>query len=148
AVGRFYGAFPHRQKRALEINYKILLGLNRSGLRRMVKHTFENFAVTLYDFFNPSNVVVDIPDRARLEALREKHGGLMVLTFHLGNWEQGARVMSQWGWPVTAVYQPYQNAHFKKLIESNRAPNVHFIPVGRRAAHGVRESLKRGDVVA
>ena len=84
----------------------------------------------------------------KLEKLREQHPGILVLTFHMGHWELGARTMKQWGWPVTAVYQPYQNKSFKKSIESRRAEGVNFIPVGGNAANGVRAALRRGDVVA
>ena len=91
---------------------------------------------------------MSVPDRKKLEKAREKNKGVLVLTFHMGHWELGARTMSQWGWPVTAVYQPYKNKKFKEVIESRRAPGVNFVAVGENAASGVREALKRGDMVA
>jgi lauroyl/myristoyl acyltransferase len=147
-IGWVYSRYPHAQKKALETNLSQLLGLKGAELARATTETFKNFTVTLYDFFTPNGIKVEVPERAKLEELRKKHPGVMFLTFHMGHWELGARVMRQWGWPVTAVYQPYRNKKFKQVIESRRAPGVNFIPVGQRAATGVRDALKRGDVVA
>ena len=72
----------------------------------------------------------------------------MILTFHVGHWELGARTLSEWGWPVTAVYQEYQSRSFQKLIESKRAPKVRYISVGAGAARGVTDALKHGEIVA
>jgi KDO2-lipid IV(A) lauroyltransferase len=135
-------------REALIQNLQDILDYDPALAAAAADESFRNFAITLHDFFNPNGVVLDVPDRAALEEVRKRHGGVLMLTFHLGHWELGARTMQQWGWPVTAVYQPYKNPRFKKLIEESRAPGVNFLPVGGQAARGVREALRNGDVVA
>ena len=84
----------------------------------------------------------------KFREIKEKHGGIVVLTFHIGNWEIGARFLSEKGFPVSAVYQPYENKRMKKVIEKRRTRRVTFIPVGSQAARGVRDALRRKECVA
>jgi lauroyl/myristoyl acyltransferase len=148
AMGFMFGRSATKMRAALEINLRRLLGIEGAKLTRLSDEIFRNFALTLHDFFFPEGLTIRVPHRDKLEALRKKHNGILLLTFHMGHWELGARTMQEWGWPVSAVYQPYRNKRFKKVIESRRAPGVNFIPVGGTAAQGVRAALKRGDIVA
>jgi lauroyl/myristoyl acyltransferase len=148
AIGAVYSHFPHRQRRGLRYNLERLLDVSGPALDQLTWETFKNFASTLHDFFCPHNVHLDVPDREKLEKTRAQYGGAIVLTFHMGHWELGARAMRNWGWPVSAVHQPYKNKRFKKLVESRRAPGVNFISVGNNATQGIRAALKRGDMVA
>ncbi len=147
-LGFLFGRAAKKMRLALIGNLRDILDYDQPLAEKTADRVFRNFALTLHDFFNPNGIVLEVPDRDKLEALRKTHGGVLFLTFHLGHWELGARTMQQWGWPVTAVYQPYRNARFKRLIENSRAPGVNFLPVGGKAARGVREALKAGDVVA
>jgi lauroyl/myristoyl acyltransferase len=148
AWGALYSCLPHKQRKGLRYNLSRLLGVSGDELDRLTWETFKNFSSTLHDFFFPEGVHLDVPDRAKLEKTRREHGGVIVLTFHMGHWELGARTMREWGWPVSAVHQPYHNKRFKKMVESRRAPGVSFISVGHDAAKGIRAALKRGDMVA
>lgn len=147
-LGLCFGWVARSMRKGLATNLTRLFQIDSDELDPLIDRIFENFALTLLDFFFPRNVTIDVPDRAKLEEIRAKHKGVLVLTFHIGHWELGARTMRQWGWAVSAVYQPYRNKRFKKVIESRRAPGVHFIPVGGKAAGGVGEALRRGDMVA
>lgn len=147
-LGILFKLFAWQMDLALDKNLKNLfphLGPHRFILRFKI---FANFGETLLDFFFPNDIQVEVPDREKLEKIRAAHKGLLVLTFHMGHWELGARTMKNWGWPVSAVYQPYRNKQFKRVIESRRAPGVHFIPVGGKAVNGVRQDLQKGHVVA
>lgn len=148
ALGQVFGLFAWNMRSALDENLNLFFVGDRKRQRPSTWKVFSNFAIALGDFFLPDDVIVHVPQRKKLEKLREQHPGILVLTFHLGHWELGARTMKQWGWPVTAVYQPYRNKRLKKSIESRRAPGVNFIAVGGNAANGVRAALRRGDVVA
>lgn len=148
-LGNFYAHFSFAQSRALSKNLQTLFNYEPDVLQSTVRQVCKNFVITLYDFFVPDGITLSVPDRPMLEELRKKHSkGILFLTFHLGHWELGARTMQQWGWPVTAVYQPYENKRFKEMIEKRRAHGVNFVPVGGKAANGVREAFRRGDVVA
>jgi len=146
--GWLYSIFPTKDRAALISNLKKVLGFSEEKAQETAHQIFLNFGETLYDFFHPHGIQVDVPDREKLEALRQQHGGFLVLTFHMGNWELGARTMASWGWPVTAVYQPYQNKKLRRVIDKVRAPGVNFVSVGRDAVVGVRQAFKRGDIVA
>lgn len=146
--GWVFGLVPGNMRTAYEENVNLLLPSLTPKLSALVTEVFKNFAVTLCDFFIQNDLQIEVPERSKLEDLRKQKKGVLMLTFHMGHWELGARVMQQWGWDVTAVYQPYRNKAFKRLIESHRAPGVNFIPVGGSAAHGVRDALRRGDMVA
>ncbi len=148
SAGNLYAMIYKQQVISLKKNLQMLLNMDEPDLSQSAGEVFRNFASVLYDFFHPESLTVDVPDREKLEAIRHRHGGIMLLTFHMGNWELGARTMKKWGWPVTAVYQPYQNKKFKRMIEKRRAAGVNFIPVGKKAAFGVRQALQRGDIVA
>ena len=147
-AGFLFGCVAPHMRRPLVANLRQILGMDERQAEKTADDVFRNFALTLHDFFIPDGVTIDVPDRARLEEARRSNKGVLTLTFHLGNWELGARTMQTWGWPVTAVYQPYRNRRFKQLIESHRAPGVNFLPVGGHAARGVMDALRRGDVVA
>ncbi len=147
-LGALFGLLAVNMRAALEGNMRVLFEMENEQLGPATQTIFRNFGMTLCDFFLPDQVHVHVPDRAKLEKIREQHPGIVLLTFHMGHWELGARTMQKWGWPVTAVYQPYRNKRFKRSIESRRAPGVNFIPVGGQAANGVRAALRRGDVVA
>lgn len=147
-LGALFGHAAPGMRAPLVENLRRILGMTEKEAQTTASSVFSNFALTLHDFFIPDDVTIEVPNRERLERARREHGGVLTLTFHLGNWELGARTMQTWGWPVTAVYQPYTNPKFKKLIESHRAPGVNFLPVGGHAAKGVMDALRRGDVVA
>lgn len=147
AGGFLFGWFSHQQSN-LKNNLKILLKLSDAEANHIARKSLGNFGVTLLDFFLPHNITLDIPGRDKLEQVRQLQKGMLLLTFHMGHWELGARTLSEWGWPVTAVYQPYTNKQFKRVIEKRRAKGVRFLPVGKRAAQGVREALRRGEIVA
>ncbi len=79
------------------------------GTRFCAKRVFENFGMTLADFLGGQKVDLRIEGRERAEAARARGKGTIILTTHLGNWELGGRVLSEWGWPVTAGFQPYRS---------------------------------------
>lgn len=147
-LGRVYSIVSIQQRLALKENLHFMLNLQSKELQSMTTRIFENFCLTLYDFFHPQDVLLDVPEREKVERCMKEKKGVLILTFHIGHWELGARVMQQWGWPVSAVYQEYRNTAMKKLIQRLRAPGVNYIPVGVRAANRVLEAFRRGDVVA
>lgn len=147
-MGAVYSYFPHAQRRGIRYNLSRLLGVSGEELDRLTYETFKNFALTLHDFFFPQGIHLDVPNREKLEKTRQEHGGVIVLTFHMGHWELGARAMRDWGWPVSAVHRPYTNKLFKDMVESRRAEGMRFIAIGEKAANGIRDAVREGDMVA
>jgi lauroyl/myristoyl acyltransferase len=110
--------------------------------------TFENFAMTLADFVSGYTPPVTVVGREKAEAARAQGKGLIFLTSHLGNWELGARILSEWNWPATAVYQPYTSKAMQDFIQARRAPGLNYLAVGKGAAQGVADVLRKKEVVA
>ncbi len=118
------------------------------GTRFNVDRVFENFGITLADFLGSTKVDIRVEGRERAEAARARGHGTIILTTHLGNWELGGRVLSDWGWPVTAVFQPYRSKGMQNFIQAKRAPGLDYLAVGRGAAHGIAKVLRRQGSVA
>jgi len=118
------------------------------GTRFQVDRVFENFGVTLADFLGRQKVTISVEGRDQAEAVRARGRGAILLTTHLGNWEMGGRVVAEWGWPVTAVFQPYRSRAMQHFIQSRRPSGFSYLAVGRGAAHGIAKALRRRETVA
>src|SRR5688572_6187304 len=68
-VGRVYSSLSKKQREATEKNLKLLPNINPANIPTHVEKIFENFCITLYDFFHPANLTIDVPDRDKLEKL-------------------------------------------------------------------------------
>lgn len=90
---------------------------------------------------------IRVEGRDFAEAARAAGRGVLFLTSHLGNWELGGRVLAEWGWPVTAVFQPYRSRVLQGYIQRRRAGALRYLAVGRGAAHGVGKVLKNRESV-
>ncbi|MBK6880677.1 MAG: lysophospholipid acyltransferase family protein [Elusimicrobia bacterium] len=145
-IGRAVGGFFPMKRAAVERNLAVIN--ERSGRRFKSEDVFRNFGVTLSDFLGGRVVDIAVEGREHAEAARAVGRGVLVLTSHLGNWELGGRVLADWGWPVTAVFQPYKSRAMQRFIQKRRAPTLRYLAVGRGAAHGVGKVLKNhGSVV-
>lgn len=118
------------------------------GTRFRPERVFENFGMTLADFLGGQKVEFQVEGRERAERIRTQGRGTIILTTHLGNWELGGRVLADWGWPVTAVFQPYRSKTMQNFIQTRRAPGLTYLAVGRGAAHGIAKTLRRHESVA
>lgn len=109
---------------------------------------FGNFGITLSDFLARPKIEIRVEGREKAEAARRADSGVLFLTSHLGNWELGGRILAEWGWPVTAVFQSYRSPAMQKYIQKRRAPGLDYLAVGKGAARGVARVLGRRETVA
>lgn len=142
AVSHLFGS----KRRAVQNNLRRINAHAKTNF--CVDDVFRNFGLTLSDFLSGRPVSWRVEGRERAETARALGRGALVLTTHLGNWELGGRVLSDWGWPVTAVYQPYRSRAMEKFIQSRRSPALDYLAVGRGAAIGIAKVLKRRGIVA
>ncbi|HRY29807.1 MAG TPA: hypothetical protein P5079_07185, partial [Elusimicrobiota bacterium] len=105
-----------------------------AGAHFQTHKVFENFVLTLSDFLSGAKPVVHVEGREKAEAARAVGKGAVFLTSHLGHWELGGRILADWGWPVTAVYQPYRSAAMHDFIHKRRSPGLRYLAVGKGAA--------------
>jgi Kdo2-lipid IVA lauroyltransferase/acyltransferase len=145
-LARLSRIFTPSKWRTVEANLAVIEAW--TGRRTRPDEVFENFAVTLSDFLSQAPVDVVVEGRERAEKARSAGRGVIFLTSHLGHWELGGRILSDWGWPATAVYKPYRSRVMQRFIQKRRAAGLNYLAVGRGAAAGVAQVLQRGENVA
>lgn len=144
--GRTVSRFFPEKRRAVLRNLTVINAW--SGRQFVENRVFENFGHTLADFLTQTPVSIQIEGREKAEEARRRGRGVLFLTSHLGNWELGGRILADWGWPVTAVYQPYRSRAMQDFIQRRRAPGFQYLAVGKGAALGVARVLGRRETVA
>jgi len=118
ALGRlagllFYGASPHRRRRAVK-NLRMALGLDAARARRLARRnsaylgeiTFENLLLLER---GPAPLLrhVEVRGREHIERVRAQGKGVIFVTGHLGNWELGGLLTAHlWGHLTSAAELP------------------------------------------
>jgi len=147
-IGRTMGRRLTEKRRLVRTNLAILLGPDVPDLERKTDELFENFALTLCDFMNPRGVTYEVEGLENLGSAVSAREGVLFITFHLGHWDLGARILCDKGWKLTAIYQSYSSAFLQKVIQANRPKNLNYLPVGQGAAFGAMSALAKGEGVA
>lgn len=147
-IGRFASCILRKRRHAVFNNLQVVLQNQPALWERKTTEVFENFALTLCDFLNPKDITYEVTGSEHLEALRGSRQGVLFVTFHLGHWELGAKILCEKGWLMTAVYQPYMSHLFQRVIDQHRHPRLQLLPVGRGAAFGSVAALAKGEGVA
>jgi KDO2-lipid IV(A) lauroyltransferase len=118
---------------------------NRTG------RTFAEFPfLSRIRIFQP-NPHIDIDGLERLEALKEKGMGAILISGHFSNWELMAAVITQSGLPTQVTYRPTNNPYFDKRIRREREAYGTKLMVQKSGARGAKElfnALKSGESIA
>lgn len=109
-----------------------------SLVRKYTRDAFRNFAKYLVDFFrfstlNSENIhkFVKVEGLEYINQAFNRGKGIIGLSAHLGNWEQGASVMASIGIPIHVVALDHENTRINRLFINQRAmKGVGVIPVG------------------
>jgi len=147
-LGRATGRLFQERRRDVQANLKRLLGPDVPNLEEKTDELFENFALTLCDFMNPRDVRYDVEGFEDLQQAVAPNEGVLFITFHLGHWDLGARILCEKGWTLTAIYQSYASAFLQKVVQAGRPEALHYLSVGQGAAFGAMSALARGEGVA
>ncbi|MCG3150286.1 MAG: Lipid A biosynthesis lauroyltransferase [Verrucomicrobiae bacterium] len=130
--------------------------LSRRALRVLARENFLNFAKYLVDFFHFLHLSRERADRLVnfgivpqvFDDLLARGKGLITLSAHLGNWELGAAVLAQRGYPINAVALWQPDPKLNALYQSYRT-NRGIIPIPfGRAARECIAALRRNEIVA
>ncbi len=82
-----------------------------------------------------------------LDALARGRGALC-LTPHLGAFELTARWLAAQGRPITVLYRPPKQRHWRSIVETLRPrPNLHTAPADLSGVRQMLRALKRGEAV-
>lgn len=124
-----YWLFSPKDRSGVESNLRAILGLGISDkdLKQMAPGVCRNFAKYLVDFFSASKIdgdyvkkFVRIKGVHNLDAALAKGRGVIVLSAHLGNWELGGFVVSQMGYPLSAVVLTHKNKKMNEFFTRQR----------------------------
>ena len=137
-----------KTKLEVQANLKKLLGPNVPDLEEKTDELFENFFLTMCDFMNPRGVTYEVEGLGELRQAVSKDEGVLFITFHLGHWDLGARILCEKGWSLTAIYQSYASAFLQKVVHAGRPQALRYLPVGQGAAFGAISALSKGEGVA
>jgi len=124
-------------------------------IQRRVRKTYQYFGKYLVDFFRYSLASrAEIENRVtvagwdRFESALKRGRGVVIVSAHFGNWELGGLMLSLWGYRATTAYRPFGSQRLERLFERTRnARGFTALPLGH-AAEGLRDTLRRGGVVA
>lgn len=134
----------------LECNLARVLPAIAVGARRdCARAGFETFARAFARFLRaPRTPMADISGRAHLVAARADGRGVILLSAHLGDWEQGAERLAAEGLVVHLAARTHASRTIDRLFAQRRAAaGVRVLPPGAIYA-GAAAALRRGECVA
>ncbi len=114
ALGRLLGVLvyltlPYRKDVARENLTRAFPQLSIRQRRALLKRTYRHFGMVLMDFIripalsaNALDSIVDF-DESHIREAREQGSGAVIMSGHLGNWEQGILSIGRRGYPLTTV---------------------------------------------
>lgn len=135
----------------LEANLERLLpGTGAGRRRRLARGAFESFARSLAGFLRgpAGRAGVRVAGQRHLEAALESGRGVIVLSAHLGDWEEGAAELAARGCPLHLAARPQSHPRVAALFSDRRSiAGVRALPPGALLAPASRV-LRRGGWVA
>lgn len=148
-----------RERRAVMRNQRRIQGVAGWRLRRAVWRQFYGFSRAMVDrclmtrepaTHRPAPPV-DPAGADLVRAALARGRGLVVLTAHLGNWEAGARSLTQCGAPVNIAMRPDRLSAAERWLARHRAGgDVRVVRVGDSpfSTLALRAALARNEIVA
>ncbi len=88
-----------------------------------------------------------VKGRRHLDEGLSKGKGLLVVTFHLGNWELGGACLASLGYSLSVVVQRIHNPYIDRLISDMRETSGMKTIQRNRAVKGAIKAMKANDIV-
>jgi lauroyl/myristoyl acyltransferase len=140
-------------------NLDIAFGSTKSPgeKRRIANSAFQNFARSFLGLFwtkrlTPETLdkIVEInPDNLQMvQAAHARGKGVILVTFHFGEWETLGVATALFGFPMTIVMEQLRNPHLTRIFERLRGHEVNHIILQRHAITKLLKALKRGECIA
>ena len=113
----------------------------RLSLRNMALNAVELMRIRRVDRAWIERHVLDLETSlSRMNALREKHGGLILALPHTGNWDLAGVACERFGIKILAVAAKQKNPRVNAWLAAQRGEGIHMIERG--AGDTAREALK------
>ena len=126
-VAQVYVLFQRRRREIVVQNFLPVLGGDRTAAVKAAKRAHRKFAAKLVDLWSVENGVPVqnwITDPTGIEiirAARQRGRGTLFITLHLGNWEHGGLLLSQFGILLTILTQAEPDDGLTELRKASRA---------------------------
>ncbi|TAJ17972.1 MAG: hypothetical protein EPO65_10020 [Dehalococcoidia bacterium] len=122
--------------------------------RRLARRSFGNYVVYLVDFVRflrtdaaEVNRRVKWDGWAGLQAER-RGNGIVFVTMHFGNWDLGAAILAQKGFPISVIADTFENGPVNRLVLGSREHLGMKVIPAERMGPGILRALRGNDVVA
>lgn len=148
--------FARQDRLAVRDNLRVIFPeKTESEIRKIHLRMSRNFSKYLADFFSYKKIdarylkeKITIENSHYFDQALSKNKGVIVLSAHLGNWEMGAVVVAQAGYPLWEVALPHKFKKVDNFFNSQRERmGIKVIPVGK-AARQCLDLLKNNQILA
>ena len=115
-----------RHQRALDNLALAFPEKSPAEIRRMALGMWDNLGRNFAEFFhldeivNSDRLMVETPEA--FEAIRQRSGGAVACSLHMGNWEIASHAGLALGWQTAGVYQRIHNPFVERYVNTIRAP--------------------------
>jgi len=152
-LGLLLRAFGGRRVKAAEERCARALGVGAGEARRIVRESYANLGRSAAEFLSANgggkvSSVMTLHGEEHLRRAFEKNRGVILFSGHIGNWEHGAALLSELGYPMNAIGAEQRDDRVTSLIEELRAARgVTTVGKGLDLRAAMR-CLKRGELLA
>ncbi len=129
------------------------LRVDRKRARKIVRGSYENLGRSVLEFASIGTrtkvgSLVELQGEEHLERAFRRKKGVILMSAHLGNWEYGAALLSERGYPVNAIGADQREDRMTSLIKELReVRGVKTIGKGLDLK-GAMRCLKKGELLA
>lgn len=141
-------------RRRCNANMLRVTGGDTKAARRLARRSFGNYLVYLVDFVRflrtdatEVNRRVKWDGWAGLQAER-RGNGIVFVTMHFGNWDLGAAILAQKGFPISVIADTFENGAVNRLVLGSREHLGMKVIPAERMGPGILRALRGNDVVA
>ena len=129
-------------------------GGDTAEAHRLARQSFGNYLVYLVDFVRFLRTNAAEVDRRvvwdgwpGLQAER-RGNGIVFITMHFGNWDLGAAILAQKGFPISVIADTFENGPVNRLVIGSREHLGMKVIAAERMGPGILRALRGNDVVA
>ncbi len=111
---------------------------SKEKVPQLTREMFRNFGRYLVEFFRMNKMVnasfieenVIVENLGSIKKVLDQKKGAIILTAHIGNWELGALVLSELGYPLTVIALPHTNKRVNDFFNRQREEkgNMKVVP--------------------
>ena len=152
-----FSFFVRKDREGLAINYKVIFDgdIDEKTIDKYILRTVINFSKYLADFFKYSKITNDffkkkikVTGQKNIDDCLKMGKGVILVAFHIGNWEMGGAIVSALGYTLNAIVLDHKNKRINDLfVKQRESNNYKGIPLGVSIKECFK-ALKRNELLA